>query len=134
VGDGADAVLRAPTSTVFSGQNVGSKPNSKIDWTSTQRLWQSTFKRISFRCATSNLLRTDPSSFKSLQQTLNKLGFVVAKTGPGSIGNETNVFGNATKEALIKFQIEYGIIKNANSQGAGVYGPKTKEKIAELAK
>jgi peptidoglycan hydrolase-like protein with peptidoglycan-binding domain len=77
---------------------------------------------------------TAPSSFKSLQQTLNKLGFVVAKTGPGSIGNETNVFGNATKEALIRFQIEYGIIKNANSQGAGVYGPKTKEKIAELAK
>jgi peptidoglycan hydrolase-like protein with peptidoglycan-binding domain len=75
-----------------------------------------------------------PSSFKFLQQTLNKLGFVVAKTGPGSTGSETNVFGNATKEALIKFQIEYGIIKNANSQGAGVYGPKTKAKIAELAK
>jgi peptidoglycan hydrolase-like protein with peptidoglycan-binding domain len=75
-----------------------------------------------------------PSSFKFLQQTLNKLGFTVALSGPGSIGKETNVFGDATRSALIKFQIEYGIIKNANSQGAGVYGPKTKAKILELSK
>jgi peptidoglycan hydrolase-like protein with peptidoglycan-binding domain len=74
------------------------------------------------------------SSVKLLQQTLNKLGFTVALSGPGSIGKETNVFGDATRSALIKFQIEYGIIKNANSQGAGVYGPKTKAKILELSK
>ena len=40
----------------------------------------------------------------SLQQFLNASGFTIAKGGPGSVGHETLLFGNATKAALAKFQ------------------------------
>jgi hypothetical protein len=39
-----------------------------------------------------------------LQAFLNANGFIVNKSGAGSIGHETTVFGSATKNALIKFQ------------------------------
>jgi hypothetical protein len=35
---------------------------------------------------------------------LNILGFHIAKTGPGSQGNETDFFGSLTQASLIKFQ------------------------------
>lgn len=41
---------------------------------------------------------------KELQTYLNKNGFMLAKSGPGSRGKETNNFGPATKNALTKFQ------------------------------
>lgn len=41
---------------------------------------------------------------KILQQTLNKLGFVVAASGAGSAGKETTYFGRATTLAVQKFQ------------------------------
>ena len=39
-----------------------------------------------------------------LQVFLNAHGFVIAKTGVGSVGHETTLFGNATKKALMAFQ------------------------------
>lgn len=47
------------------------------------------------------------TSVKSLQQFLNMYGFIVAKTGHGSEGNETEYFGLSTKRALAKFQSTY---------------------------
>jgi uncharacterized repeat protein (TIGR03803 family) len=44
------------------------------------------------------------NDIKLLQEYLNANGFLVAKKGPGSKGNETTIFGPATKSALIKFQ------------------------------
>ena len=41
---------------------------------------------------------------KTLQMVLNILGFNIAKTGPGSQGNETDFFGSLTQTSLIKFQ------------------------------
>ncbi|HNZ51578.1 MAG TPA: peptidoglycan-binding domain-containing protein [bacterium] len=41
---------------------------------------------------------------RELQRYLNNNGYVLAKTGPGSAGQETKKFGRATREALIKFQ------------------------------
>lgn len=41
---------------------------------------------------------------KILQQLLNANGHIVALSGPGSVDNETMIFGHATKSALIKFQ------------------------------
>ena len=41
---------------------------------------------------------------RKLQKFLNGNGFVVSKTGAGSIGKETNIFGNNTLSAIIKFQ------------------------------
>lgn len=56
-----------------------------------------------------------------VQHYLNTHGYPVAPSGPGSLGNETTLFGRATKAALIKFQIAHGILP-----ATGTFGPKTK--------
>ncbi len=56
----------------------------------------------------------------------------IALKGPGSPGKETNLFGIATKAAVIKFQLKYGIVKSSRDIGYGVVGPKTKAKMNEL--
>ncbi len=59
-----------------------------------------------------------------LQRYLNNHGFPVALAGVGSVGNETNYFGIATKNALIKFQ------KSKNIKPAvGYFGPATRNYI-----
>lgn len=55
----------------------------------------------------------------------------VADSGVGSPGNETTMFGPATKRAIMKFQEKHGIAKMGDT-GYGVFGPKTRAKIAEL--
>lgn len=66
-----------------------------------------------------------------LQQYLNNNGYIVSVTGVGSKGNETNYFGNRTREALIKYQTAHaknlGIIK-----GTGYFGPATRAFINSL--
>jgi Cadherin domain/Calx-beta domain/Putative peptidoglycan binding domain len=64
---------------------------------------------------------------KLLQQFLNSQGFIVSKNGAGSPGNETTLFGPATKKALIKFQAENNI-----RPAAGYFGPLTKKFIKSL--
>ena len=64
---------------------------------------------------------------KYLQRFLNNRGFTVATTGAGSKGQESSVFDNNTKQALIKFQEAYaseilrpvGLIKGTGYLGAG---------------
>jgi peptidoglycan hydrolase-like protein with peptidoglycan-binding domain len=46
---------------------------------------------------------------KQLQIYLNTHGYIVADTGAGSPNHETNLFGSATKSALIKFQKDNNI-------------------------
>lgn len=68
------------------------------------------------------ILNTDPET-------------LVAETGPGSKGNETSYFGEATKRALIKFQEKYrGEILSPIGlfAGTGVFGEKTREKMNAL--
>jgi spore germination protein len=62
-----------------------------------------------------------------LQRFLNNNGLLIAGSGPGSKGNETNFFGPATKNALARFQELHGI-----KPASGYYGPKTRAKIAGL--
>lgn len=64
---------------------------------------------------------------KSLQVFLNNNGFYVSTTGVGAPGNETNFFGNATRNALIKFQIANGIYPSD-----GFLGPITRNFIKNL--
>ena len=55
----------------------------------------------------------------------------VAASGTGSSGNETTTFGAATKAAVEKFQVKYGIAK-AGDSGYGYVGPATRAKLNSL--
>lgn len=61
------------------------------------------------------------SDVRALQQYLNTHGYLLANYGPGSPGNETNVFGFATQYQLEQLQIANGI-----TPAAGYFGPKTR--------
>ncbi len=63
----------------------------------------------------------------TLQKFLNSQGFVIAKTGGGSPGKETNYFGPATKAAMIKFQKSKSI-----APATGTYGPLTRAAVAKI--
>ena len=56
-----------------------------------------------------------------LQQFLNTHGFIIAKSGSGSPGKETNVFGPATQKALAQYQSTYGL-----APATGFFGPETR--------
>ncbi len=58
---------------------------------------------------------------KRLQQYLNTHGFIVATSGPGSLGKETTYFGSATRTAIVRLQKTYNI-----SPVSGIFGPKTR--------
>lgn len=58
---------------------------------------------------------------KILQQYLNNNGFKIAQTGPGSPGNETELFGPLTRAAVIRYQKAKGI-----SSSVGYVGPITR--------
>lgn len=59
----------------------------------------------------------------TLQKYLNSDGYIIEMTAgqPGSVGNETNYFGEKTKNALMKFQQDKGIYPVW-----GFFGPQTK--------
>lgn len=58
---------------------------------------------------------------RALQEFLNTAGFVVADTGPGSPGFETDYFGERTRAALARYQTTHGIFPSV-----GYFGPKTR--------
>lgn len=51
----------------------------------------------------------DNSEIKKLQQFLNNNGYIIATSGVGSKGRETNTFGPATQKALSAFQKKYNL-------------------------
>jgi hypothetical protein len=69
------------------------------------------------------------SNVKQLQIFLNTHGFIVATSGPGSIGDETDRFGSATRDALIRFQKHYHIIPSV-----GYFGPVTRNAVNAMMK
>ena len=78
---------------------------------------------------TRNLYRgTRGEDVRLLQKLLNRNGFAVAASGPGSIGNETTYFGPATLAAVIRFQSARGI-----SPTIGYVGPLTRASLAQLS-
>ncbi len=67
-----------------------------------------------------------------LQKYLNAQGFLVAESGTGSPGHETELFGAGTRDALIKFQEHYANIllkPYGLTQGTGYFGAKTRELV-----
>ena len=59
-----------------------------------------------------------------LQKFLNNNGYPVSTSGIGSKGNETNYFGPATRNALIKYQIANNI-----KPAVGYFGPLTRAMV-----
>jgi peptidoglycan hydrolase-like protein with peptidoglycan-binding domain len=64
---------------------------------------------------------------RMLQKFLNAKGYTIAPAGPGSPGNETNLFGAFTRTALAKFQAANGI-----TPASGNLGPITRAFIAAM--
>lgn len=64
---------------------------------------------------------------KTLQEFLNTKGFLIARTGPGSPGNETVKFGALTRAALIRFQKANNILP-----AVGYFGPVTRNFVAGI--
>jgi hypothetical protein len=62
---------------------------------------------------------------KRLQQLLNSLGYNLAESGPGSLGNETEYFGSLTQTALAKYQADNNIVP-----ALGYFGPITRAFLA----
>lgn len=70
---------------------------------------------------------------KNIQKILNAdKATQIAKKGPGSPGKETNLYGAATRAAVQKFQLKYGIVKSPKDKGYGIVGPATRKKMNEL--
>lgn len=61
---------------------------------------------------------------QELQRYLNNNGYLLAKTGPGSAGQETKKFGRATREALVKFQKA-----NKINPAVGYFGSLTRKAV-----
>ncbi len=62
---------------------------------------------------------------RALQIYLNRQGFLVAKSGPGSLGQETTFFGSATARAVSTFQEAHAkeiLQPYALSKGTGIFG------------
>src|SRR6185503_1444487 len=56
-----------------------------------------------------------------VQQMLNKVGYAVADSGPGSAGQETTKFGSLTRAAVRKFQCAQNIVCSGDESSTG-YG------------
>ncbi len=71
---------------------------------------------------------------KTLQQILNRDPETqVTPSGGGSLGYESEFFGQLTLEALKRFQVKYGIA-NEGDVGYGSVGPRTRAKLNELVR
>lgn len=65
---------------------------------------------------------------RRLQQLLNfDPDTMVAKSGEGSPGKETDYYGSLTVKAVIKFQLKHNIIPDPKAPGSGRVGPKTRD-------
>ncbi len=58
-----------------------------------------------------------------LQKSFNSLGYLIAVSGPGSLGNETSYFGPLTQQAVSRWQAANGITPTA-----GYFGPISRNK------
>lgn len=72
---------------------------------------------------------------KLLQQILNRLGYTVSTSGPGSAGSETDYFGSLTREAVKRFQCSKNITctGNESSTGYGRVGPMTRAALNQAS-
>jgi len=60
-----------------------------------------------------------------LQQKLNKAGLF-------EWPRYTYQYGDATRNAVLNFQLKHGVVARRDQQGAGVFGPATREKMKQV--
>ena len=73
------------------------------------------------------------SNVLCLQSLLNQSSDTqVASSGVGSVGNETNYYGNLTVAAVGKFQMKKELVSSSADPGYGYVGPKTRAQLNSL--
>jgi DNA-binding beta-propeller fold protein YncE len=135
-GTGYGSILSFTTSSCSSASNSSPAPiirkyggggstSVKPPVVSTPPITQTAPLQFSF---TKNLSfgLTNPD-VKNLQKFLNSHGFIVSKTGSGSLGSETDYFGPATRAALAAFQKANNIVP-----AVGYFGPITRGVAGKL--
>lgn len=77
------------------------------------------------------IVGTRGEDVRALQKYLNRTGYVVVLSGPGSQGQETDYFGPATRAAVQKFQCAKLTVCSGdeNTTGYGATGPRTRERL-----
>ena len=94
-----------------------------------------TTSSTAFRFSKTLSLLDEGPEVRKLQEFLNTHGFTLAESGPGSPGQETERYGAATRQAVIKFQEAYAaeiLHPSGFTNGTGVFGPATLKKANEL--
>ena len=127
-GGGGGGTYIAPTSaaTVIAASQNQATTASPTTVAPTSSVTTTSFAKVSVGSRVSGVI--------TLQKVLNADSDTqIASSGVGSSGKETNFFGPGTLKALKKFQVKYGISKPGKSD-YGVFGPKTKAKLVEVAK
>ncbi|OGZ02655.1 MAG: hypothetical protein A2946_00230 [Candidatus Liptonbacteria bacterium RIFCSPLOWO2_01_FULL_53_13] len=69
---------------------------------------------------------------KQLQIYLNTHGFLIAPDGPGSLDNETTIYGALTYDAISRFQEAYAnelLVPLGLTKGYGYFGPLTRRYV-----
>lgn len=75
------------------------------------------------------------SAVRNLQIALNELGFTVAESGAGSVGNETEYYGPATAAAVSRFQEAYAddvLAQFGLTRGTGNFYASTRQKMNSI--
>jgi len=72
---------------------------------------------------------------RNLQIILNRIGYQVATSGPGSPGKETDTFGVATRAAVRRFQCDMDIACSGSERtnGYGMVGAKTRLALVRVS-
>jgi peptidoglycan hydrolase-like protein with peptidoglycan-binding domain len=95
-----------------------------VQETSTTRLFTRTLKP-----------KMTDEEVRMLQEFLNKHGYIVATSGSGSPGNESNYFGPRTRLALMKFQEanrESILIPLGITKATGIFGSATQNFVNNI--
>ena len=112
-----------PSTWVCFGGLLNEKTNTCMPTTGVIR----TNKRLSVGSSGSDVRR--------LQEFLNKNGFTVVESGPGSPGNETDQYTHAVGKAVVAFQDTYSkriLRQYGYTRGTGNVGPATRNAINQL--
>ena len=97
-------------------------------------------QNVSASCKLGALNRTLRSGMKGedvqrLQKYLNCLGFNLARSGPGSLGNETDLYSVRTYLAVKRYQEAYSadiLAPLGHTTGTGTFGPLSYKKAQQL--